>query len=667
MVPTVRRPRNAVTVALTALLLLGAGGLAACTPPPDALVIGPSDATTVADATQLTGRRVNLPRPDCTARLSDCFELNLINQLDGFDLDPRVTVRFNEPIDVARVNPDTLYLHPVGDDTEAGRVGLGRLVLSGTVLAGQPERQLLEGTTYEIVVTDAINGQSGTSTFTTMTTTRELREYRRQLDSGAAYTSAGIPEDQRGLDFVIDGERRVYSAANVARPLRFNDLEVGDDDPLVEETVFDSRRFSPDGGTVAFGSYLSPQWIDANRAIARRPSRHPVISPTEHDRVGFILITPQATPTRPQPADGWPVAIFGPGVTRSKYDVFLAADENLREGIATIAIDPVGHSRGPATESGVQLAVPLTTERFSGFGRAVDVEGDGEYDDRDGLGTRSQPARFASIGLRDGLRQTALDNMALARAIARGVDVDGDDTIDLRGTGIGYYAQSLGGIYGTMLMGADPLITFGALNVPGGPILEIARLSPGFRCTVTTELGNRRPPLLNGGPSGCADGRRGFTESTPLFAEPPETSPAPGAVAIQQVGARTNWINRSGSPEAFAPLIRLRPPTGEAPKRVMYQFAFGDETVPNPTSATLMRAGGFEDVTTFYRNDLTPTATTNPHGFLIDPRLTGRQMGQMQIARFLESEGATIIDPDDGGPIFEVPITDPDDLEELNF
>ena len=64
-------------------------------------------------------------------------------------------------------------------------------------------------------MTNAINGQSGTSTFTTMTTTRELIEYRRQLDSGAAYTAAGIPVSQRGLDFVIGGKRRVYPATNV--------------------------------------------------------------------------------------------------------------------------------------------------------------------------------------------------------------------------------------------------------------------------------------------------------------------------------------------------------------------------------------------------------------------------------------------------------------------
>ena len=94
--------------------------------------------------------------------------------------------------------------------------------------------------------------------------------------------------------------------------------------------------------------------------------------------------------------------------------------------------------------------------------------------------TPEQPHPLASIGLRDGLRQTALDNMALVRAIGRGVDVDGDGSEDLRRDGVVYYAQSLGGIYGTMLMGVDQRVRAGALNVPGGPILDIARQSPAF-------------------------------------------------------------------------------------------------------------------------------------------------------------------------------------------
>ena len=325
-----------------------------------------------------------------------------------------------------------------------------------------------------------------------------------------------------------------------------------------------------------------------------------------------------------------------------------------------MAADPVGHAFGPRSEASVDLAVPPSTVRFSGFGRGRDLDRDGVITDQEGVRTPAQPHPLASIGLRDGLRQTALDNMALVRAVARGVDVDGDGSEDLRRTGVTYYAQSLGGIYGTMLMAVDPLVRAGALNVPGGPILDIARQSPSFRELVAADLKNRAPGLLNGG-------RGGFTESVPLFLDPPVTEPARGAVAIQDAFAAVNWLDRSGSPEAFAPLLRRSPLAGVGAKRILYQFAFGDQTVPNPASATLMRAGGLEDVTTFYRNDRTPTGGTNPHGFLLDPTVTGRQQGQQQIVEFLDSAGESITDPDGPAPLFEVPIADPASLERLNF
>ena len=123
--------------------------------------------------------------------------------------------------------------------------------------------------------------------------------------------------------------------------------------------------------------------------------------------------------------------------------------------------------------------------------------------------------------LRDGLRQTALDVAALAHAISLGVDVDGDGRADLSRSRIGYYGQSLGGIYGTLAVAADPDLEYGLLNVPGGPIGEIARLSPEFRGLVTANLGQRRPSLLNGG-------RAGFTEDQPLPGDPPVRRPTPG-------------------------------------------------------------------------------------------------------------------------------------------
>jgi hypothetical protein len=60
----------------------------------------PSDMFTVADSDQATGRRVNLPYPDCAARPSDCQDLNHINTLDGFGLQTRISIPFD-----GRINP----------------------------------------------------------------------------------------------------------------------------------------------------------------------------------------------------------------------------------------------------------------------------------------------------------------------------------------------------------------------------------------------------------------------------------------------------------------------------------------------------------------------------------------------------------------------------------
>ena len=52
----------------------------------------PSDRFTVFDSQELTGLRVNLALPSCAARPSDCADLMLVNQLDGFNLQPRLSI-----------------------------------------------------------------------------------------------------------------------------------------------------------------------------------------------------------------------------------------------------------------------------------------------------------------------------------------------------------------------------------------------------------------------------------------------------------------------------------------------------------------------------------------------------------------------------------------------
>lgn len=645
------RTRWSVLVAATLMGVLSAPPAQAAT----ALSIFPSDTLTVPDTSQATGRRVNLPFPDCSVFQSDCNEIALLNQLDGFDLDPTIAIGFGEPIDLALVDAASVFVRPLGGN--GPDIPLNRLVWSPArnTLYGHPAQMLREVTRYKIVVDDSISGQSGVATFTTMSATADLVKMRQQLDDGSAYEAAGIALADQGLDFnqsTLSG-RSVFRASNVVFISRFDDDTPAGDHFSGGPIPISSTA---NAGLYAFGSFLSPSWLTPDRVIPATPSLTGSPAVTGFERVQFDLIVPDG----PKPAGGWPVLVFGPGITRSKHDVFLAADFNAQNGFATIAIDPVGHGFGPNSSIAVKLADRISPVGVRMPGRGRDHNGDGAIDSGlESIEAPVQPHPLASVALRDGLRQTALDNMALVRAIARGVDVEGDGSVDLSTTAFGYYAQSLGGIYGTMLMAADPVMPIGMLNVPGGPIAEIARLSPGFRPLVAAELGNRVPGLLNGG-------RDGFTESLPLYLDPPVNPPVIGAVPIQQALTRVNWLDRAGSPESYAPLLRERPLAGVGPKDFFYQFAFGDQTVPNPTSATLMRAGVFPDLVTFYRNDKTPSASSDPHGFLLDPRLSGRQFAQRQMIEFFAS-GGTIIDPDDGAPVFEVPIEDPNTLETLNF
>ena len=87
----------------------------------------PSDRFTVADSSQLTGRRVDLPLPDRATRPTDYNDISIINTLDGFNLQPRLSVAFSGPIDVNTVNSNTVFLVKLGDTTSPSDSG-GQLI-----------------------------------------------------------------------------------------------------------------------------------------------------------------------------------------------------------------------------------------------------------------------------------------------------------------------------------------------------------------------------------------------------------------------------------------------------------------------------------------------------------------------------------------------------------
>src|SRR5436190_15190051 len=92
---SMRTSLRAALVALALILLFPAGALAGT----KAGQPFPSNLYTVPDATQLTGVRVNLPAPDAS-HPSDAADVAVLNQLDGFNIQPRISIPFSGPIAV---------------------------------------------------------------------------------------------------------------------------------------------------------------------------------------------------------------------------------------------------------------------------------------------------------------------------------------------------------------------------------------------------------------------------------------------------------------------------------------------------------------------------------------------------------------------------------------
>ena len=78
-----------------------------------------------------------MPKPDCSARPSNCEDLDLINTLDGFNLQPRLSIPFDGPIDVNSVTSQTVFLISLGDTLDPRDRG-GKVV--GKRVAGHAQR-----------------------------------------------------------------------------------------------------------------------------------------------------------------------------------------------------------------------------------------------------------------------------------------------------------------------------------------------------------------------------------------------------------------------------------------------------------------------------------------------------------------------------------------------
>jgi len=677
----------------------------------------PSDRYTVPDADQLTGLRVALPKPDCSVYVSDCEDLDLINQLDGFSVQPRIVIPFTDPIDLSKVTRQTVFLVEAESSGTHSRhpIALNQLQwdpLSNT-LVGTSDELLQQHRRYLLIVTSDLRDRSGAriesagfwaagattvkpternrlydsalraalrglgltpshvaaaSLFTTQSVTADLEKIQariREAKPSAIDFLIGVDAMKTHSDAAATSARAVFAMDSVAAIKSHVQTGTGASvDALFTDDKVPMHRFDLAPGSIAqiaFGRFFSPDYETDSQTIPAYPTHTGV--PVPQRRAGLIVEI--LIPAGVKPQNGWPVAIVGHGRTGNFYDdPWAIAPQLAAAGIAAAAINVVGHGGGDRGTLEVVNRDGRIVEVPSG-GRGIDQDNDGRIGPAEGY---EAIAPKAIIVARDGTRQTVIDLMQLVREIQVGVDIDGDGPPDLDATRISYVGHSAGAIYGTLLLAVEPAIKVGALVCPAGPSADYYRLGR-FRQRIGRNFAARTPPLLNSTiPEDPAKRTYAFIDNIPLRNQPIAKNSAPGAIEIQEFFDRMSWLGQPGNPVAYAPYLRTSPLPGNPPKRVLVQFAKGDPLLPNPATTAVIRSGRLADRTTLYRADLAYATNPskmpkNPHNFLFNGVDTAERpyalAAQKQIVIFLKSAGAQIIDPDGDGPIFETPIAGP--------
>jgi hypothetical protein len=187
--------------------------------------------------------------------------------------------------------------------------------------------------------------------------------------------------------------------------------------------------------------------------------------------------------------------ILAHGGTQHKDDFALRfASIAASHGIATLAINAVGHGSGALSRLSVQLSGETTPVELLSGGRGFDQDGDGQIATREG----DRPeAPYTMLWERDALRQTATDLLQLVRQVEAGVDVDGDGASDLDASRINLAGFSLGSNYAALAATVHPSVKAVMLNASGGALSELLRLGPARRSVFGAMLAARKPDLLN--------------------------------------------------------------------------------------------------------------------------------------------------------------------------
>jgi hypothetical protein len=583
----------------------------------------PTDLLTVLDPTQNTGRRIDLPRPpDCTASASDCADVAELNLLDGFGLQPRLSIPFDGPIDPATVSSETVFVVDLGgtlpgDAPATGRaVGINQRVWDPAThtLHVEVDEQLQQHRRYGLILTEGVLAADGShlktsgafkdflelgepawyrdqlgaavsavralgvkvsdiavaSVFTTQTITSVLERMRDAVRSA--------PPPAVSFDVALDGSRAVFPRSSVTSVTLLPQRQAGQTIETVQPdsvatTLYNAQldQVEPGAvGTIAFGSFQSPNHVVVPGAY----------TPVVGTRYGLPAVVDQSTihfdlllPAGPRPANGWPIAIVGHGgsgqrsVTASAFAGSMAA-----QGIATVAINAFGYGHGPNGRLDVTLSDGTVKQVRSG-GRSFNTNADAAIGANEGSFARG--LKQWVVGERDVSRQTALDLVQLVRVIEAGMDVDGDGSTDVDPSRVYYYGNSAGSMYGALFLAIEPKVRTAVLAVSGGLSPEHGRFAPMRRGGLGNQLFSRTPKLI--GPT-SANGAASATWLKSISGVAvPGTSCSPPVCAV----ATTIWYDEN-KPLRDRPIVVNDVPGAIAIQEAFERHEWGQQSGQSP-------------------------------------------------------------------------------------
>ena len=542
----------------------------------------------VADATTDTGHRLHIdatrfaPTIEAAGVFSSTF--SALEELDGFGVNAQAFFRFGRPwIDA---------MLPTAEATETPSGGVGFVVLSGGTprLEGALLSTAPDGTLF-LAPLHPLPANATVAAYVTRALTPAAGGCLEPSPATAALLAAPDADATLALDALHALGVTATATDVVALTVFPTQTTTGDSEAVAADV--DGRTFHVAGAPVCTAmptyrqcelSFEAGDYMDASHHV-------PLIGAGGD-------ASPQSTYTLKVsvwlPLTGTPpfrTVVYGHGLGSGREQGAVLAGFAAPAGVATVAIDAVMHGEHPLNPD--PSATTLNT--VLGF-FAID------------LASTTMP--FDARALRDHFRQSSYDKLQLAKLLQGGVDADGDGTVDLDPTRLGYLGVSLGGIMGPEPLSLTDAFGVAVLVVPGGRVSAIVSDSATFA------------PVI-------------------LALRPRGTTPSDVARFFPVL----QTILDRGDAASYGPHVladRLVPGGSHLVPSTMLGVVLDDDTVPNVCNFTLARAMGVSVVPPLLRAEpgLVTTAMPAPLSGNLDSGNATAGLLQFDVIR--EDDGTTV-------------------------